>query len=289
MVEENMKCRICSSNQMKTFKSGSANLNAAHFKISDSNYGETFALSKCINCGLVQTTEKIDLDQIYSQMEDPDYVASEPARAQQARDLLSQLGPLKGKSLLDFGAASGILVSEAAKLGALAIGVEKSRWLVEQAERKSRPVTIRTLTELESENMKFDVITLVDVIEHVDDPLGTLIQCERLLRPGGKILLTTPDHASIARQLFRAKWWHYRAAHITYFSLRDLNFLAERAGFEIESKARPKWYFSRAYFFARMSKYLPFTWNPQVHATTAASFISLNLFDSWSCVMRVRP
>ena len=65
-------------------------------------------------------------------------------------------------------------------------------------------------------------MTLVDVIEHVADPLALLRGARDYVAPGGLVLLVTPDVDSVAARLFGKRWWHLRLAHVGYFNRRSL-------------------------------------------------------------------
>jgi 2-polyprenyl-3-methyl-5-hydroxy-6-metoxy-1,4-benzoquinol methylase len=78
--------------------------------------------------------------------------------------------------------------------------------------------------------MRFDLITCVDIIEHVANPVEILKKCSSLLDKGGRLLIVTPDNASFAARLFGYRWWHYRIAHISYFNIETLKFALAAAG-----------------------------------------------------------
>jgi len=80
----------------------------------------------------------------------------------------------------------------------------------------------------------FDVITLWDVIEHLPDPDVVLAETRRLLKPGGRLVITTGDIGSAyARR--RGARWHLLAPpwHLYYFSQHTLRKLAAKAGLEV--------------------------------------------------------
>ena len=52
----------------------------------------------------------------------------------------------------------------------------------------------------------FDAVTLNHVIEHVPDPLATVAECRRLLKPGGRLLMFTPNAGSLAHWMFGRDW-----------------------------------------------------------------------------------
>lgn len=80
----------------------------------------------------------------------------------------------------------------------------------------------------------FDAVTLWEVIEHVPDPRGTLKQVYRVLKPGGKLLLSTPNGTSWQARFWRADWRGWEAPrHLQLFTLPTLRRLLQDTGFEI--------------------------------------------------------
>jgi SAM-dependent methyltransferase len=141
-------------------------------------------------------------------------------------------------------------------MGYEAEGVEPSHWLTQKAVRRGLNVHRRTLPHPDVEG-RFDVITMVDVIEHVSDPAGLLASALHVLAPGRLIAVVTPDAASLAARLMGWNWWHYRVAHIGYFNLQNLDRLFANAGFKRVGWMRPKWYFGLDYLVTRVGRYLP--------------------------------
>jgi SAM-dependent methyltransferase len=183
-----------------------------------------------------------------------------------------------GGRLLDVGAGSGILVEAALSLGLDCLGVEPSLWLYGKAREHGLPVLHGTMDILAPQE-QFDFITLIDVIEHVGDPVGMLRKCSSLLNKNGKLLIVTPDSASLAARLLGYKWWHYRIAHINYFNIKTLKFALAAAGLQITSARRPGWWFTLAYIRERLINYLPETVLPRWKWLEKIQ-IPINLFDS---------
>ena len=132
----------------------------------------------------------------------------------------------------------------------------------------------------------FDLVTLVDVIEHVTDPVGLCRDAAARLAPGGRIVVVTPDVESIAARVLGRRWWHFRVAHIGYFSPRSFSRAAERAGLRVVDRERARWYFPVGYLVDRTREYLPI---PSLPALLAGAnvvsrlremVVPLNLFDS---------
>jgi SAM-dependent methyltransferase len=79
---------------------------------------------------------------------------------------------------------------------------------------------------------RFDAVTLNHVIEHVHDPLGLLVECRRLLRPGGILVAVTPNAGSLGHRRFGPAWRGLEPPrHLHVFSTAALGRLAVAAGF----------------------------------------------------------
>jgi 2-polyprenyl-3-methyl-5-hydroxy-6-metoxy-1,4-benzoquinol methylase len=79
----------------------------------------------------------------------------------------------------------------------------------------------------------FDVVTLIDVIEHLDDPEKYLRLLAKRVKPGGHIVLSTPNIESLNAKLYGDRWvLHTPPLHTYYFGPRSLSILLKRAGWE---------------------------------------------------------
>jgi SAM-dependent methyltransferase len=209
-----------------------------------------FDLVRCSACSAVYVGEdpaSIDFDALYgesyytggSDAVFADYVGQEPARRRQARRklaLLRHLPPRVPRSgrLLDVGCAAGFFLAEARAFYDVQ-GVELSRWSSDYARsRLGLPVITGTLPEAGLGADCFDVVTLWDVIEHVPDPVPLLAEAARVLKPGGRLVLTTGDWGSAYAQR-RGADWHLMTPpwHLTMFSRDTLARAAQRAGLKV--------------------------------------------------------
>lgn len=254
-----IRCWICGSDHMKIVKPSGirSDLTSAAFEITDHLYGVTGELSRCGACGFLQCSGLTDVLGFYEGLEDPAYEAGSTERARQFRMILQRVEKFRrGGRLLDIGAGTGILLGEAQSLGYDAEGVEPSRWLFERGQEKGLRMFRGAFPHPETPG-PYDVVTLVDVIEHVPDPVGLLREIAGVLKPDGIAVVVTPDLKSIAARLMGWKWWHFRVAHIGYFDRRTLTAAAKAAGLRIRYTGRPTWYFKAEYLIDRVQEYLP--------------------------------
>jgi 2-polyprenyl-3-methyl-5-hydroxy-6-metoxy-1,4-benzoquinol methylase len=105
-----------------------------------------------------------------------------------------------GERVLDLGCGDGWICAELAALGAQPLGVEVAAAAVERARRQHPELEFRLAEiggELPSEDNAFDVVWASEVIEHVADTARWLSEVRRVLRPRGRLLVTTPNHSRL--------------------------------------------------------------------------------------------
>lgn len=130
-----------------------------------------------------------------------------PVRLKYIRDQLDQhwqcdecnRTPLDGKTALDVGCGAGLLAEPLARLGARVSGLDASPELIavarEHAAAQGLEIDYRS-GELEQLEGRFDLITCMEVIEHVVEPAAFVKALARRLDPGGLLILSTPNATS---------------------------------------------------------------------------------------------
>lgn len=112
----------------------------------------------------------------------------------------------RGK-LLDVGCGNGAFLAHMRNLGWEVAGVEPDPAAVQVArEVYDIDVFCGTLEEAPIPEDSFDVVTMNHVLEHVPDPIMTLTTCRRVLRSGGKVVIVTPNVASLGARVWRQYW-----------------------------------------------------------------------------------
>lgn len=281
-------CWVCggTDTELKRKGIGGEGVVPEHFRITDAAYGVTGDIYLCRNCGFQFCPGLQDVLAMYQQMDDPLYEDTRHERTLQAEKLLDYLqGFQPDGSLLDVGAGSGILVEAALTRGYGAVGVEPCEDLVNIAIERGLPVLPGVLSD-QSLEQTFDTVTLVDVIEHVENPSGLLREARESLSPDGVCLVISPDVNSLCARLLGKRWWHYRIAHISYFNRATLTRLLQDAGLELVAVTRPGWYFPADYLFDRCMQYLPAFMRFRAPAFLRRITVPLNLFDSLMMVCR---
>jgi len=283
-------CWLCESKNIHLVKTGNiaGQIGASHFRITDANYGVTADIYQCNTCGFRFCPTVDNVTAHYEKMEDAQYEATRNERALQTQQILQQIKKFKiGGALLDVGAGSGILVEQAIKQSFDAVGIEPSASLYETATALGLPMIHGTLPQVSLLN-RFDVVALIDVIEHVDNPRALMREISYCMQADAICVVITPDVNSWAARLMRAKWWHYRLAHIGYFDEKTLRQLVTTAGLEVIATHRPGWYFPASYLLERLLRYLPAALRIKAPAWLDQVVIPLNLFDSLLVVCKKR-
>ena len=106
--------------------------------------------------------------------------------------------PLEGREVLDVGCGGGILSEAMARLGASVTGIDLSEKALKVAQLHLLESRLAVRYELESAESlareqagRFDVVTCMELLEHVPDPASTVAACAKLAKPGGQVFFST--------------------------------------------------------------------------------------------------
>lgn len=277
-------CWVCGQQDLKLIRPSQIDgkLGSENFLITNSDYGKTAAIYQCNQCGFKQCPDLSDVISYYETMQDTQYEEGRKQRLLQEKKVMAQIKRIKSSGkLLDIGAGSGILLEAALALGFDAEGVEPSRWLHEKAVKLDLPVHLGVFPQKNALKGPYDIVTLIDVIEHVSNPVELIKEIKKVLKPNGILVVVTPDVDSYMARLLKYKWWHFRIAHIGYFNKQTLNLTLHNAGFKLFKLSRPTWFFSVAYLLERVSKYLPGNKTLPSPDFINRMVVPVNLRDSW--------
>jgi 2-polyprenyl-3-methyl-5-hydroxy-6-metoxy-1,4-benzoquinol methylase len=195
IATDSVACNSCGVDDAKVlFKAGEA---------------QESQIVQCNRCGLMYASPRSYVpDHVSIESYDPEYVIQQSLIAGrlrsdkehlQARDyantraMLAKLHPDRGH-LLEVGCGLGVLLDAFRKDGWEVTGVEPNRGYCQIIEKERGIRAIPTILESAGiPDASVDVVVMLHVIEHVPDPLGTLREIHRVLKPGGHRSWKRPD------------------------------------------------------------------------------------------------
>jgi 2-polyprenyl-3-methyl-5-hydroxy-6-metoxy-1,4-benzoquinol methylase len=169
------------------------------------------------------------------------YVPLNERRHRAHAKLLAAVGT--AQRVLDVGCSSGYLAKPLSERGNTIVGIELDPEAAREAEAFCERVLVGDVEtmELPLEPGSFDVVLLGDVIEHLRDPVRALARLRPLLRPGGRLVLSTPNVANWAIRLsLLAGRWRYTErgildrSHTHLFTRATLREALEEAGYTVD-------------------------------------------------------
>jgi 2-polyprenyl-3-methyl-5-hydroxy-6-metoxy-1,4-benzoquinol methylase len=136
-------------------------------------------------------------------------------------------------NLLEIGCGNGAMLKHMEMLGWQTEGIDFDPAAVEKARSKGMKINLGSLNEQKYKDNTFDAVILSHVIEHVADPLALLSEIRRILKPGGKISLVTPNVNSFGRYFWGNSWLALDPPrHLFLFNDKSLLKSAQMAGFK---------------------------------------------------------
>lgn len=150
-------------------------------------------------------------------------------------------GHMRPGSLLDVGCAAGFFLIAAKERGWVPRGIEISQHASDYA-RTILGLNVATgeFSGMDPEVAQYDLVTILDVIEHLPDPLRGLRNAYQALKPGGFIFVATPNFHSIPARVLGEKWGLIEPDHhLYYFTPETLDAMLHKAGFRTVANRWP--------------------------------------------------
>ncbi|MGH9174002.1 MAG: class I SAM-dependent methyltransferase, partial [Vicinamibacterales bacterium] len=208
----------------------------------EGGWGGEVRLVRCTTCGLLRLHPQPTDDELADAYAG-DYAPhvrsglSGKAKGWLERRSVRQLWRLLGlpRQVLDVGCATGDLLLAIRRAGNPHVtGVEPAEHAAEAARGRGLDVRTGSLEEAAFPDQAFDTVILSHTLEHVRDPIATLREIGRILRPGGALILCLPNADSIEARHLGRYWIGYDPPrHLTTFSVATLTRAIERTGFRL--------------------------------------------------------
>ena len=234
-----MKCNNCNSENFTFFS------NPACFFSK-----EPLSVVKCNNCGLVFLNPRPDkslgleyFENAYSNangFENINYYRDDEQLFERNKIRFELIKGLRvpNQKVLDFGAGQGHFVKTVLDKAWEAFGVEISEAGRQNSKMNFGIELSKSIKELSSNN--FGIITLWDVIEHLEDPKGTLMELSKYLHPNGLFIIETSNINSLNYLIHKNKWSYWHIDHFYYYSRESLNYLFDTLNFQpVELNSNP--------------------------------------------------
>ena len=157
-----------------------------------------------------------------------------PFRRLDADAAVMSLPVVRGGRALDVGCGGGGLLASLADAGWRAEGIDPDGGAVTLAVSRGLDARVGVVSDPAHPDGTFDAITMSHVIEHVPDPRAVLTEARRILRPGGRLAILTPNGRALGHWWFRASWFALDPPrHLSIFTLPAFRRLLEETGFSI--------------------------------------------------------
>lgn len=210
-----------------------------------------FKVGSCRECGLIYLNPRLKESLIGALYREGEYFsggdAGYAAYSSQEESLrltfrrflheLRKRGMASGR-LLEVGCGYGYFLDEAKSFFSYSAGTELSPEAVTYAKHHTgAEVFTGTVETLPRYLHDFDIIVLINVIEHVYDPIGFVMSLKQRLSASGTVVIATPDIGSFWYKLMKKRWPSFKIPeHVVFYNVRTLTSLFERTGFHTIEK-----------------------------------------------------
>lgn len=194
-------------------------------------------LLRCARCSFVFSSA-VPSDEDYARVYGAyDYAAEDAARTainiEKERGIAARLvGELKTGRVLDIAAGAGRFLERFQELGFECYATEFDEKMQDYLRSKGFKVLPGGVLPEAPEDGMFDIVVFTEIVEHINIPVPVLERIHRLLRPGGRLYITTPNFNSLERRVLKQDWgmicW---PEHISYWTPVTLNRLLRDRGF----------------------------------------------------------
>jgi len=243
MINEN--CPSCSSNKASILYDLSNP--KVHAKL-----GLAGIVKRCNNCSLQFKSFEYKAEELYDDAYADNFLKTEEYSGKHAINFFekivvksfNKLDKTNKPTLLDIGCGIGIMLDTAKKIGYTPTGVELSSKLSKVARNKGHEVLNTNINEYNIDR-KFDTITMMDIIEHLEDPKQILMSLKPLLNKNGELIVYTPNHDSLIVKITHILFLLgikspieniFACTHTCFFTTKTLSDILMNSGYTITEK-----------------------------------------------------
>jgi 2-polyprenyl-3-methyl-5-hydroxy-6-metoxy-1,4-benzoquinol methylase len=154
-------------------------------------------------------------------------------------------------NLLDLGCSNGLFLEVARKRGWNVYGTEYAQESIDYCAKNNIKVFKSDQLPQEFFNLKFDVVTSFEVIEHINNPNEDMELVNKVIRKGGAFYFTTPNFNSLSRFILKEKWnvIDY-PEHLSYYNPKSIHHLLSQHGY------KKQWVLTTGISFTRFNQSL---------------------------------
>ena len=206
-------------------------------------YNPAFKIDICKDCGFIFMNPQF-CDKIVKKLYNKEYYRNDAAYSyQDERDIEDYASYVWEKrikvlrkyaangNILDIGSAFGGLLKVASKYYT-PYGIEFSEYSGSFAkEIFNENIHIGTLDDCNFEKDSFSVITMIETLEHLKEPVKTIKQCYKLLKDRGILVIQTANMQGLQAKILKDRYSYYMPGHFSYFTRDNLYSLLKKEGF----------------------------------------------------------
>lgn len=231
------KCEICDKDGWLIVHNGQIRI--------DHDYNQSAVIGQCEGCGVQRLEEKFCLPE--SAYQGPEYreslkegVTSEDFYQKHDAEQLFHLGlvgNVRDKVIADIGCGAGSFLDHVSGLTDFCTAIEPcDEYFNNLADTTNYHVYRNTKEALVFHKNKMDIAVCFSTIEHVLNPRELLEDIGKMLKPGGKLIVTTPNRNNVLMSLDPEHYssCFYRTQHRWYFDLNSLSLCGKLAGLSLE-------------------------------------------------------
>lgn len=228
--KKNRSCPLCGSEKI-----------SRHYRII--KYSLKFDTSRCSTCGFIfmnpqfksRIIDDFYVKNYYSGSADYSYIDERKIEKYSAFVWNARIKKIRkyadNGNFLDIGCSFGGLLKSASKYFT-PYGIEKSDYSAKYAKKIfGKKIHCGTISDHPFMGKKFSVITMIELIEHLDDPEETIKKCFSMLDIGGLLVIQTANMDGRQARNLKDKYEYYMPGHISYFSKKNLTMALKKAGF----------------------------------------------------------